>query len=282
MGCQHTLWRAGLRTAPSLPHPCLFASFKQPSSDCTQSTQRQHLKTAALAGPESGKAVNAVDTMMQPKGWKQVCSFVGPALLLPLADPIMSAMDMWALGPVRNVICMLGDHSSMSYACLGTIRRSFFSRQGCSTCLYKWRLHAMNERHFLGRCHGQFPGVRRTRTVPHQPQQALQAMVKLRLFFPFCMQALSVKGYDNTAFFHSGILASIFACLSYFCSAFSVAAMLAVAKPLARREDISDSASPPAAATAALCIAFMCSCITISILLVRLSACACGAANAFS
>jgi hypothetical protein len=171
----------------------------------------------------------------------------------------------------------------MAYACLRTIHRCFFSRQGCSTCLYKRRQHAMNERHFLGRCHGQFPGVRRTRIVPHQPQQALQAMVKLRLFFPFCMQALSVKGGDlGWPFFGSGILHSMFACFSYVCNAFGVAAMLAVAKPLAGREDISDSASPPAAATAALCIAIMCSCITVSILLVRLSACACGAAIAFS
>jgi hypothetical protein len=170
----------------------------------------------------------------------------------------------------------------MAYACLRTIHRSFFFRQGCSACLYKRRQHAMNERNFLGRCHRQFPGVRRTRTVPHQPQQALQAMVKLRLFFPFCMQALSVIGDVNWPFFGSDILDCIFACFSYVCNAFGVAAMLAVAKPLARREDISDSASPPAAATAALCIAIMCSCITVSILLVRLSACACGAAIAFS
>jgi hypothetical protein len=59
---------------------------------------------SARAGPESRNPDHASDTIQtnQLKGWKPLVTSVGPALILPLADPIMSAMDLCTFRQVRN------------------------------------------------------------------------------------------------------------------------------------------------------------------------------------
>jgi hypothetical protein len=94
-------------------------------------------------------------------------------------------------------------------------------------------------------------------------------MFKLLLFFALCMQALGITAMKDWEFWR---FASIFSLSSYVSFAVGIAAALAITKHLPSRNDASASASASAsaAATAALFIAVMCSCITASLLLVRL------------